>query len=923
MNGISSVNTGSHGVSGLASGINTQQMVDKLLAGAKAKIDKQNQLKQQIIWKQEAYRDVLSSLNTFQKKYFSFSSPTTNLLSSGLFNSMSSSASSNAIKVTGTSNAASGKLNINSITQIATNRKEQSSSKVTAELSGNVNTDNLKKEITIKVDGNSKKISFTGSTKEEIQKSLDSVLKQVFSNGDVSAIIENDKLVIKHADTTKSISITDGTDLALSYLGVSKGSTSDKGVLQTNVNEANNKLSLNVSMDGIRKQIFIDSDNISSQQDLVDRINKSLQNAFGNGIKAQLDGSKIKITNHKSDGSIDNSRNVVIDTGNSILMDAISMKDGQSNKMNLAMSLKDSNFATKIQGSSYSFTINGTNISGSTNDSIATVISKINSSKAGVKVTYSSLEDKFVIESEVYGNGVQIDMKQEEGNVLTALFGTSSSSKVSSSSLYDSSVYISNNKTSNNIKGGSTLSFSIDGNKIDITIPKKTLGHDTYTRQEAIDIINKELKNKHSSLNIAFKVSGDQTIIETDGKPITFYNSDAMSALGFDSKSNSYDLASDKSLLKNVGLSTGKINVLGKEFDLSTYADKPISELIKDLNTQLKTQNKDASAKFDSKSGKIVISGVTTNNANIIGVDVAGNNSMNQLFGVEKVEFSSAATGNGTSIVQQGQNAELVVNGQSIERNSNNFEINGIKIELLKTSATDISIETKRDTKQILDAVKSFVKDYNEMIDKFKKIIEQEATYKEYPPLTDDQKKALTETEIKLWEEKSKQGLLRGDQTIKDIMSAMRSIMYQKPEDGKFALYDLGITTGRWQDGGKLNFDENNTKFLQLLERDPSEIQRLFTDAKNGIATSMNKVLDKYTKSNSPGSITDLAGIKGSNLQSSILGRQIKSIDAKLKGLKSSFEKEKARYWKQFASMEKLISKMNQQSSWLMQQSGQ
>lgn len=918
---IGGLNTGSNGIAGLASGINTQQMVDKLLAGTKAKIDKQNQLKQQIIWKQEAYRDILSSLNTFQKKYFSFSSPTTNLLSSSLFNSMSSIASSDAIKVTGTSNAAAGKLNVNSITQLATNRKEQSSSRVTAELSGNINIDNLKKEISIRVDGQDKKISFTGSTKEEMQKSIDAVLKQEFTSGEVSAVIEDDKLVIKHTDTTKSISITGGTDLALSYLGVSKGATSDKGVLKTNVNETSNKLSLNVTMDGIRKQIFIDSDNISSEKDLVDRINKSLQDAFGNGIKAELDSGKIKITNHKSDGSIDNSRNVVIDTGNSILMNAISMKEGQSNKINLSMSLKDSNFATKVQGSSYSFTINGVNISGSTNDSIATVISKINSSKAGVKVTYSSLEDKFVIESEVYGNGVQIDMKQEEGNVLTALFGTPSSSKVSSSSLYDSSIYVSNNKTSDNIKGGSTVSFSIDGKKIDITIPKKTSGSDTYTRQELVSIINTELKDTHK-LDVIFKVSGDQTIVETGGKNITFYNSDAMSALGFDAKSNTNALATEKSLLKNLGLSSGKINVLGKEFDLSNYSDKPVSEFITDVNKYISAQNKDASVKFDSKSGKIIISGVT-NNTNITGVDAAGKNAMNKLFGVESVEFSSNATGNGTSVIQEGQNAELVVNGQSIERNSNSFEINGIKIELLKTSSTDISIETKRDNKQIVDAVKSFVKDYNEMIDKLQKIIDQEATYKEYPPLTDEQKKELTETEIKLWEEKSKQGLLRGDQTIKDILSAMRSIMYQKPEGGKFALYDLGITTGRWQDGGKINFDENNTKFLEVLERDPSEIQRLFTDATNGIATSMNKVLDKYTKSNSPGSITELAGIKGSNLQSSILGRQIKSIETKLKGLKSSFEKEKARYWKQFNSMEKLISKMNQQSSWLAQQTNQ
>ena len=76
-------NGSSNFMPGLASGLDTEDMVDKLLSGTQAKIDKQNAKKQQIEWKQEIYRDVITKINSFSDKYFSFfGTNNTNLLSS-------------------------------------------------------------------------------------------------------------------------------------------------------------------------------------------------------------------------------------------------------------------------------------------------------------------------------------------------------------------------------------------------------------------------------------------------------------------------------------------------------------------------------------------------------------------------------------------------------------------------------------------------------------------------------------------------------------------------------------------------------------------------------------------------------------------------------------------------------------------------
>ena len=54
---------------GLVSGMDTASMVDSMLSGTQSKLDKQNATKQQILWKQEIYRDIISKANAFQTNY--------------------------------------------------------------------------------------------------------------------------------------------------------------------------------------------------------------------------------------------------------------------------------------------------------------------------------------------------------------------------------------------------------------------------------------------------------------------------------------------------------------------------------------------------------------------------------------------------------------------------------------------------------------------------------------------------------------------------------------------------------------------------------------------------------------------------------------------------------------------------------------
>ena len=132
----------SNGFSGLASGLDTESMVEKMLANVQAKIDKQNGLKQQVEWKQEIYREIITQINSFQSQFFG-SSSTTNFMNQAFFNAMKAITSSNAFKVNATSSAATGNVDLE-VRQMATSTSITSSAGVSGKLAGTVDAQAIK-----------------------------------------------------------------------------------------------------------------------------------------------------------------------------------------------------------------------------------------------------------------------------------------------------------------------------------------------------------------------------------------------------------------------------------------------------------------------------------------------------------------------------------------------------------------------------------------------------------------------------------------------------------------------------------------------------------------------------------------------------------------------------------------------------------
>lgn len=368
------------------------------------------------------------------------------------------------------------------------------------------------------------------------------------------------------------------------------------------------------------------------------------------------------------------------------------------------------------------------------------------------------------------------------------------------------------------------------------------------------------------------------------------------------------------------------------EFSSDDTLDSVISKLKKDTGLN---------AFYDKQSGQISISTQATGVADSYPITLNGEDENHNPIEVIRqttasvyVEsgsnfFTSLGFENGKSLITNGQNAKVTINGAEIERKSNTFNIDGFDITLNNTYNGDvgqpIDLTTKVDTDNMVDKIKKFVETYNGLIESLNGLT-KEARFRDYAPLTEEQKKDMDEKEIESWEKQSKSGILRGDSILNSVLNNMRTTMYSSgggkqdiratatdPSQNFInSLYEMGITTSsKTSDRGKLEINE--TKLREAIEKDPEQVFKTFTDNTKG-----NEGIVQKLRSNLQATTRDIekkAGKLDSVNATFTLGRYLNDTEDRIDNWKSKLANIEARYWKQFGAMESAINKANQQSS--------
>ena len=145
----------------------------------------------------------------------------------------------------------------------------------------------------------------------------------------------------------------------------------------------------------------------------------------------------------------------------------------------------------------------------------------------------------------------------------------------------------------------------------------------------------------------------------------------------------------------------------------------------------------------------------------------------------------------------EGQNAQITLNGATFTSSTNVFTINGLTFTALnETKGETVTVTTQDDVDGIYDMVKDFLKEYNSLINEMDKLYNADSA-KGYEPLTDDEKEAMSESEIEKYEQKIKDALLRNDSDLSTISSALKEVMSSGITVNNKTLYlsDFGIET--------------------------------------------------------------------------------------------------------------------------------
>lgn len=379
--------------------------------------------------------------------------------------------------------------------------------------------------------------------------------------------------------------------------------------------------------------------------------------------------------------------------------------------------------------------------------------------------------------------------------------------------------------------------------------------------------------------------------------------------------------------------------------------DTTLGTIMNDIN---KNEKAGVKVSYSTTSNQFVFTSTHGGSGGQIEIGDDGANLAAKLFGaveydgqgnIAKVRGHGVANYQGKEFsVIQGQDAQMeaYVNGvkTTLTSGTNTFDIDGFKVTangtFEATNASErVTFDKKVDADKIVDAVKSFVEDYNKVLAEINKQYSTQPDHKNtYKPLTDDQKADMTEKQIEEYETKAKQGLLFGDNDLGNLSNALRFVFSNSNLDA------IGVSVSTsYSDRGRITLDE--TKLRSALASDPDAVAEAFTapleqkqvtnsdgstswvdDTSSGGAISRLKVrLDKYaaTTGATKGILIEKAGSQYSPtaLLQNMMQDRIDSYDDVIDTLTDRLNDKIDFYTSKFSKLETLIAQMNSQSSYL------
>lgn len=923
-----STSTSIRGYGGLASGLDRDELIEGMTIGTTTKINKQEQKKQQIEWMQEAIQTISDKMIGFHGKYTETLTSPTNLFSSVLWGRnkiTTSGAYASKVSVSGTANSADA-ITIMGVKQKAENAKWSTSTtvsdgklttgdiNVTGLVGANGSTTSFKTAdlegttLDFKFGSSSYSVTLSASdgrdytTEAGIEKAVKDILsKQEISNGKklsevIDVKVSDGKITLKNVDPDKNnIELTGGT--ALDKLGLNKGLIKGEATGNFNIKDLYKEVDFAEYVGG--KSLTFSYNGTSADVSILskDELYKvAYRNAYKTDYKSAYDEA---IAAGKTEAeAVKAGDDEVAGIVNKVYKDAY----------NAAIAADKTEEEAKQAGEEAKSAATQTAVEGAKGDMLTAIAKSLEKQlqsafgKDRIKVTVDTDKEnntqKLSFKTMIPGEG------EDTSSVLTLTGG--------------SIALVGKTKGALSIQAGESTRLNLNAKIKDAGI-------------KDLKEINGEIAFNLNGTTI--KVKADATVkdlmnaINKSDANVTVSYQEAADKFTFESKDNGasgaieFDPASKNLAEKLFGLELdghevyeieGKDLYRTSEEGQTYYTDVNGNKLYKE-GADGNLYKKDADTKEYENIGKKIEDSV-------------------------KEKFS--VRGKDAIVAVRYAGSDKTV---EIRRDSNTFTIDGLTIGVkgtfgykdgvLETNEENaVEISASVDTDKIIDTLKSFVEEYNAIVD----MVNSELTTKhekDYTPLSSEQKSELSDDEISKWETKAKAGLLYGDSDLRSLSMDLRTVATSYA----WELQKVGINiSSTYSDNGKLSIDE--TKLRSALETDPESVENLFAKKVgvddegapiyNGIAANMKKVMEKYVKTTGAmqdkGILIRKAGSKSSALSmtDNTYYNQLSQIEKLITQLNDRLKSERDRYVKQFTSLETLISNMNSQASYLSSMTG-
>lgn len=385
-------------------------------------------------------------------------------------------------------------------------------------------------------------------------------------------------------------------------------------------------------------------------------------------------------------------------------------------------------------------------------------------------------------------------------------------------------------------------------------------------------------------------------------------------------------IASKKKITYDTLLSDLDVGDEGSSIDIIVGNNKTVKFEIKENSTVgdfiQALQDAGLNASFDTSLKRFYISSKKSGTENAFSIKKSSGNFDLTKLGLGEITTTVDEESGEVTVDAEGvtcmkpTDALIIYNGVEYKSSSNIITINGMTITAKDVTADNetVNITVNRDNETIYNMIKDFLKSYNELLDELNDNYYADPA-KGYEPLTDEQKKAMTDDQIEKWENKIKDSLLRRDDSLNCVISAMRDCLNRNVSvDGKnYSLASFGISSSDYTERGLLHLDGDpddsltctkEDKLMKAISDNPDAVMKVFSELMGDLYKNMTEQM-KSTPLRSASTFYNDKELKST----------LKDYKDKLSTMQDHLEELEDRYYKQFSRMETMLSRLNSQGS--------